>query len=204
MCGNFAALKDKRKQKLLAEKMLGLEVEVAAALEDLRTGTLFPSMAGWCINSDLQLVQASWGLVPAWARDPKIARHTYNARSETVAVKPSFRDAFVSGRCLVPAIGWWEWDPSKRKTFVCQATREPLYLAGLEHQGTFTIVTRAASTGLAALHDRQPVLLSEKSALGWLTRSLSPEKVLSLLDSPTPDLELAPEPLPEPQQLSLF
>jgi len=204
MCGNFAALKDKRKQKVLAEKMLGLDLDVAAVLDDLKTGTLFPSLAGWCVTNELRLVQATWGLVPAWARDAKIAKHTYNARSETVHEKPAFRDAFVAGRCLVPALGWWEWDPSKRKSFVHRDSEEPLFMAGLECGGTFTIVTRAASPELEVLHHRQPVLLGTKTALAWLDRSLTTACVCELFDAERQDLVITPELKPEPAQLSLF
>jgi putative SOS response-associated peptidase YedK len=63
---------------------------------------------GWC---ELSLLR--WGLIPRWAKDPKIGFSMINARAETVATKPAFRDAFKQRRCLIPADGFYEWKPGK-------------------------------------------------------------------------------------------
>jgi len=183
MCGNFSALKEKRLQKKLLEQGLDIDAQVAEALEDLKQGTLFPSMSGWILDGDRELRQATWGLVPAWSQDRTISRHTYNARSETMADKPAFRDAFHVGRCLVPAQGWWEWDGRKRKTFVRPADASQLLFAGLVCQGAFTIVTKNSGPELMELHHRQPVNLDRESVLRWIGNSTENEALYIACES---------------------
>ena len=75
-----------------------------------------------------------WGLVPAWAKDPKMGSRLINARSETVHEKPAFRAAFRRRRCLIPADGWLEWrndGSAKQPYFITAASREPVSFAGL-------------------------------------------------------------------------
>ena len=98
MCGNFAALKSKRMQKKQLEDALLVEVILDQMAMDLSSEHIYPSASSWILDNQGQLRAATWGLVPPWAKDPKIARQTFNARSETVAEKPAFRDAFRSGR----------------------------------------------------------------------------------------------------------
>lgn len=200
MCGNFSALKEKRLQKKLLEQGLDIDAQVAEALEDLRQGTLFPSMSGWILDRNRELRQALWGLVPAWSQDRTISCHTYNARSETMADKPAFRDAFREGRCLVPAQGWWEWDGRKRKTFVRPADASQLLFAGLWCQGTFTIVTKDSGPDLVELHHRQPVILDRESALGWIGPTTEKEALAIARESDfRPVLALEVEPSSRPQ-----
>lgn len=202
MCGNFSALKERRLQKKLLEKGLDIDVEIAAALEDLQSGTLFPSSYGWILDRSHALRPARWGLVPAWSADPKMARHTFNARSETMREKPAFRDAFRNGRCLVPAEGWWEWDREKRKTFVKRADGLQFWFAGLECGGTFSIVTQDSCAELSALHHRQPVLLDPDKARTWLNPGSELDKAQAVCDSAScPAVELLPEPLKGALQL---
>ena len=196
MCGNFSALKERRLQKKLLEKGLDIQVDVAQVLEDLdqRHASLFPSCRAWILDHRSALRSASWGLVPGWSRDKAIARHTFNARSETLHEKPAFRDAFRQGRCLVPVEGWWEWNQHKQKTLVRRADGEQIWFAGLEHAGTFTIVTRSSLPVLAPLHHRQPVLLDAQRARAWLDPSCELSTLERLLQEPHhPPLELVLE-----------
>jgi putative SOS response-associated peptidase YedK len=124
-----------------------------------------------------------WGLIPSWAKDPKIASQLINARSETLAEKPSFRQAFARRRCLILADGFYEWQrsavgkgPSKPYYFQL-ADKKPFAFAGLweswkppegEPVRTCTIITCAANEVVAPVHDRMPVILSGEALWKWL------------------------------------
>jgi putative SOS response-associated peptidase YedK len=123
-----------------------------------------------------------WGLVPSWAKDPAIGNRLINARAETLAEKPSFRDAFRRRRCLVFADGFYEWTVrAGRKVPILFRARDgsPLAFAGLweearpgDHAGiprrTCALVTTAAGAPVAGFHDRMPVLLDGAGAALWL------------------------------------
>ncbi len=124
-------------------------------------------------------VLLKWGLVPSWAKDPKIGNRMINARSETAHEKPSFRAAFKRRRCVILADGFYEWRRSgDRKTpyFIAMHDRRPFGMAGLWerwHGGedteleTCTILTTAANEIMQPLHDRMPVILSPDGAARW-------------------------------------
>ncbi len=124
-----------------------------------------------------------WGLVPHWADDPaKLGLKLINARSETMAEKPAFRDAFARRRCLVVADGFYEWekrpDGTTQPWWVTRRDGEPFAFAGLwatwrgrpdvEPLRTCTIVTTRTSRGLAHIHDRMPVMLPPGAEAAWL------------------------------------
>lgn len=121
-----------------------------------------------------------WGLVPSWAKDPRIGSRMINARAETVAEKPSFRAAFRRRRCLIPADGYYEWaatSAGKQPWFIHRPDDACFAFAGLwerwEHDGTViescAIVTCAANARLAAVHDRMPVVIAPADYTEWLT-----------------------------------
>jgi putative SOS response-associated peptidase YedK len=139
----------------------------------------------------------SWGLVPSWARDRKIAGRLLNARAETLATLPAFRSAFARRRCLVPADGWYEWmpdpdGPGKQPYFLTPGDGSVLAFAGLwESWGsgadrvlTCTVVTTASHGALAGVHDRMPLVLPQDRWSSWLGEG---EQV-------APDTLLAPTP----------
>ena len=122
-----------------------------------------------------------WGLVPFWAKDPSIGNRMINARSETVAEKPSFRNAYKKRRCLVLADGFYEWrKESDLKTpyFISLADGSPFAFAGLwenwnskgsdESLQTTAIITTAANEFMATLHQRMPVVMRPQQAERWL------------------------------------
>lgn len=129
------------------------------------------------------LLQARWGLVPQWWKKPlsEFRATTFNARSEEAAAKPMFRDAWRGGRCLVPAIGYYEWSGkagAKRAFFVSLKGNAPGFcMAGLWAQATiggekllsFTVLTCAAGNATLHLHPRSPVVLVESGWKHWLT-----------------------------------
>lgn len=160
-----------------------------------------------------------WGLVPRWADDRRDAH--INARSETVAETPSFRDAFAgsgaaAGRCLVPADGYYEWDAQSQPHRIARTDgslfamaglwtrwRPPATQTGLDEFGgqapdgepdaleTFAIVTTEANEAVGEIHDRMPVVLPSAAERDWL--AADPGAAAALLE-PTPDsvLEAAP------------
>ena len=126
-----------------------------------------------------QEMAARWGLVPHWhkgeARELKYP--TFNARIETAHNKPSFRDAWRSGRCLVPTSGWYEWKGakgSKSPHFIWLERNESLFwFAGLYSRRpdglSFTILTRSADPAIEHLHHRMPVILQSDQLTDWLS-----------------------------------
>ncbi len=135
-----------------------------------------------------------WGLIPSWAKDTKLAASCINARSETVAIKPAFRSAFKRRRCLVPADGFFEWQPSGKQKLPWWFVRrdgEPLLFAGLweswqpaenpaVHEQTFTILTTTPNATASPIHDRMPVVLSADGATRWLDEATTPEQLAAL------------------------
>jgi len=121
-----------------------------------------------------------WGLLPAWVKDPRQFALLINARAETMADKPAFKNAFKRRRCLIPADGYYEWqaaDGRKRPFFIFRRDHHPFGLAGLaetwtgpngEELDTVAIVTTAASADLAELHHRVPVTIAPGDFARWL------------------------------------
>ncbi len=121
-----------------------------------------------------------WGLIPAWAKDPKIGYKMINARSETVLEKPAFRQAVRQRRCLVPADGFYEWKKSesgKQPYRITLQKGQPFYFAGLsehwrssegEEIHSFTILTIEPNELMAELHNRMPVILRPDEASAWI------------------------------------
>ena len=130
---------------------------------------------------------ARWGLIPHWWSKPlaEFKLTTFNARSEDAATKPVFRDAWAKRRCLIPAIGWYEWSgPKGQKQPWCitiQRNTPGFWFAGLWSQTRFgketlrscTILTAAAGHATKHLHPRTPVVLDEDQAVAWLERASS-------------------------------
>jgi len=121
-----------------------------------------------------------WGLVPAWVPDESRAASMINARSETVAEKPAFRDAYQKRRCLVPADGFYEWRKlgrEKQPYRISLAGDRLFAFAGLwerwsrgaEPLETFTLLTTDADRRIAHIHHRMPVMLADEAAFAaWL------------------------------------
>ncbi len=128
-----------------------------------------------------EVAMLRWGLVPFWAKDPSIGNRMINARAETVAEKPSFRNAYKKRRCLVLADGFYEWrkeGDTKTPYFISLADGSPFAFAGLwenwsskesdESLQTTAIITTEASDFMAQIHQRMPVVLQPEHAGRWL------------------------------------
>ena len=121
---------------------------------------------------------ARWGFRPEWSKmdDPAMASKMINARSETVAEKPSFRDSWARGRrCIIPANGFYEWkkgeDGNKQPYFIQHKNSELLCMAGLwskvDDQVTFAVLTKQADGGISELHHRMPVMFEKDQSKDW-------------------------------------
>ena len=120
--------------------------------------------------ADRQALRASWGLINHWAKDRKTGFKQINARAETVHERPAFRDAFKKRRCVVPAVGFYEWQGQKEKRTPLWFHRPDgglLLFAGLYEswqpepdtwEPTYTIITTEANGLISRVHDRMPVI----------------------------------------------
>jgi putative SOS response-associated peptidase YedK len=121
-----------------------------------------------------------FGLVPPWAKDPREGTRFINARAETVAKQPAFRDAFRQRRCLVVVSGFYEWQvrgKKKQPFFVHREDGKPFALAGLwatwrsrdgQVVDSCSVITRVPSAMLAEVHDRMPVVLAPSDYDRWI------------------------------------
>lgn len=203
MCGRYA--------NFMTEQELVDAFTIATITQDAR---LLPASWNIAPTHDVALVTqddrgertlrtARWGLVPSWAKDASIGARMINARTETVADKPSFRTAFAQRRCLVPASGYYEWGkgPDGKVPYWIHPTDDgPLAFAGLygfwrdpagadsELLATCTIVTTAARDRLREIHDRQPVMLEPSAQSVWLERRSDRDALWDAIDAPAPSL----------------
>lgn len=140
------------------------------------------------------LASHRWGLIPSWARDPKIGARMINARSETVDAKPSFRVALQRRRCLVPARGWFEWQrpAGAKQPWWISLAGEPFSFAALwevwdKGAGpihSFTILTCPSAGALREIHDRQPAIVPKDQYDQWLEPGPPSPAMLDLVRSP--------------------
>jgi putative SOS response-associated peptidase YedK len=144
-----------------------------------------------------QLVALTWGLVPAWSKEPRTSYSTFNARAETVAEKPAFRAAFRQRRCLIAADGYYEWKQEgtgKQPYFIRLKSRAPFAFAGLweewapragqeaERLATCTIIVTAANDLTRPIHDRMPVIVPPTLYDAWMDPALrDPARLLPML-----------------------
>jgi putative SOS response-associated peptidase YedK len=179
MCGRFT---QKSERKVLQEEFFIQEfTDEIVVSYNVAPG----QKAGVIINDGSnRYSQFKWGLVPSWAKDPKIGYKMINARVETVTEKPSFRKAFDNRRCIIPADGFYEWQKSQQYKipyYIYRESEKPLGLAGLWEKWktddgpplyTFTIITTEANESLSSIHSRMPVILSEEKREAWLTEGV--------------------------------
>ncbi|MBM3347213.1 MAG: SOS response-associated peptidase [Betaproteobacteria bacterium] len=147
-------------------------------------------------EGELELARLQWWLLPFWSKEPRIKFSTFNARVETVANAASFREPFKRRRCIVPALGWYEWQelPSGNLPwFLHAATGELLAFAALwdhwearDGSGqvieSCSLVVGPANAVFMPIHDRMPFVLDEEQQALWLDRSLNdPREVMEVL-----------------------
>jgi putative SOS response-associated peptidase YedK len=140
-----------------------------------------PVAAVWEAHGRREAHFARWGLVPGWVKDPREFPLLINARAESMADKPAFRDALKHGRCIVPASGYYEWhtnpDKSKQPYYITLEDGRPMALAGLyaswmgpngEEIDSVATITVPANAQLSEIHDRMPAILEGEAIDQWL------------------------------------
>jgi putative SOS response-associated peptidase YedK len=143
-----------------------------------------------------QISIMKWGLIPNWAKDPSIATGTINAKSETAATKPTFRDPLRFRRCLIPADGFYEWKKcgTSKQPYCFEVNESELFaFAGLwdgwknaegQWLKTCTILTTTPNAVTSTVHDRMPVILDCESYDLWLDPGMNDTRIVSELLKP--------------------
>ncbi len=201
MCGRFA-------QNVIEEEVL--------ALFDLPSTTSFPeNRANYngaptqkfiiCRHNgrgEASLASISWGLVPFWSKDCSMGSRLINARSETIAEKPSFKYAFRQRRCLVPANGWFEWQRqgNSKQPYYIRSTDGLMAFAGIwetwaGEEGiheTFSLLTRQAVPALENIHHRQPVVVNPGDFDSWIMPDSTGAELMTVINSDPPCFDAWP------------
>lgn len=155
-------------------------------------------------NTEKKAQLFRWGLIPPWAKDPKISYKMINARAETLAEKPSYRKAYQQQRCLVLADGFYEWKKegkSKAPFFIRMKSGLPFAFAGIwekwqapnqEIVFSFSVITTKPNSMLASIHQRMPVILPSSAYDLWLDSKIQSSDSLNKVLQPYPsnDMEI--------------
>lgn len=203
MCGRFSIAIDS--EDVQTELMLGEMPESWNERFNIAPTQLAPIVRD---SSSRAVEMVRWGLVPYWAKDPKIGYSLINARAESVADKPSFKSAFKSKRCLVLTDGFYEWksEPANPKIktpyYYSLKSGRPFTFAGLwdhwepkpgqseQAMDTFTIITCPANALVAQVHDRMPVMFIDEKRWRWLEET-DQAILLEMLQPADPELMCA-------------
>jgi putative SOS response-associated peptidase YedK len=204
VCGRYVSVSS---PALLAERFHVTEVrpETLEARYNVAPRADVPVVAER--HGDRVLDVVRWGLVPFWAKDPKIGDRMINARAEKLATSNAFKRAFERKRCIVPADGFYEWQKieGKRKQpwFIRRRDGEPLAFAGLWETWhdpdadddapplrSCVIITTEPNELLEPIHDRMPVVLPESQWDTWLDVDNHDVAALGKLLVPLPADEL--------------
>jgi putative SOS response-associated peptidase YedK len=144
-------------------------------------------------TGEISLDPLRWGLIPSWCSDPKGGRKPINAKAETVASLPTFRDAYRLRRCMVPVDGFFEWKATKGQMAkqpyaIAMKDGAPFGIAGIwenwkepssgEWIRTFAILTTDANEVIADIHNRMPVILAPADHTRWLSEEPDPRELI--------------------------
>lgn len=184
MCGRYYIEDDDTAEELraiIAEVQRKLDEQNNGAM--IKTGEIFPTYVVPVIANNRQLVPTSFAM--KWGYSLPDGKLIINARSETAAEKPLFRDGMLNRRCLVPATSYFEWEKrgkEKVKYAIRPSGRSMLYLAGIYRiengRPVFSILTREPAEQIAFIHDRMPVILPDAAKGDWLDARNSTEELL--------------------------
>ena len=185
MCGRFVIKADKN-QMIETFDIHHSQISVFTPHFNLPPGTHIPYI--YEPGNARVLGSAHWGLIPSWAKDKSFASHTFNARSETVSEKPSFRSAYKTRRCLIPATAYYEWATTNNKGqgkqpyWIGKQDKTLFAFAGLYENWTdpstgellesCTVITREAFPSIRHIHSRMPVILPPEYYKLWLKAAI--------------------------------
>ena len=205
MCGRYGRFS--RKDRI--EQVLGFAIEGG---DDLGARyNICPGLPDWVIKQPVASVPRfellEWGLLPSWAKSRTATRRPINARAETVAERPMFRDLLRSRRCVVPADGYYEWratSSGKVPFWFRLKSEEPFFLAGLWdswHEAksdavtSYILMTTEPNEITAKVHDRMPVLLHARDVPLWLDAAVPRSDEIARLLRPYPAEEMEARPV---------
>jgi putative SOS response-associated peptidase YedK len=201
MCGRYGRFS--RKERI--EATLGRGIDSAGELAPRYN--VCPGLPDWIIrqhgpDANLRFEQFHWGLLPSWTKNPKSSRRPINARAETVAEKPMFRDLLRERRCVVPIDGYYEWrttSSGKVPFWFCLKSGAPFFLAGLwdcwhqdkpDAMASYILMTTAPNDLAAKVHDRMPVMLHAGDVPRWLDPTITEVDQVTGLLGPYPADEM--------------
>ena len=193
MCGRFTLLTDL--------SVINESFHVQEVASDYRPGNnISPTqqISAIILDDKTKLVNFRWGLIPSWAKDPSIGNKMFNARAETVADKPSFREAFKKRRCLIIADGFYEWQQQEKRRqlfHISLLSGTPFGFAGLYEIWispdntpikTCTIITTEPNGLIRPIHDRMPVIVPKDKENVWIDTSICDKEDLMAILKPYP------------------
>ncbi|MGY4771219.1 SOS response-associated peptidase [Kribbella sp. CWNU-51] len=223
MCGRYASTRSREDlletfkiEEALADEEKAPDYNVAPTKTSPTVLARPPRGADEETDPVRQLRNLKWGLVPSWAKDPKIGNRLINARAETVHEKPAFRRAFKSRRLLIPVDGFYEWFPTQQLGKSGKPLKQPFYihpanpddvlaLAGLyefwrdpdkadddpnKWLTSFTIITTTATDDVGRIHDRMPMAVTPDNWEQWLDPGLDDVETIQGLMAPPAALEV--------------
>ena len=149
-------------------------------------------------SNETELVSMQWWLLPHWSKESRIKFSTFNARTDKVSSAASYRVPFRKRRCLIPALGWFEWQDTPRgkmKWWLHRPDRGIVSFAGLWdrwHRGdevieSCTIIVGDANAAMSRVHDRMPVIIRPTDEAFWLDTQIDATQALEALLTPPPD-----------------
>jgi putative SOS response-associated peptidase YedK len=207
MCGRIALYSDPPRLARLLESGLDPDL-VDGVIPHWNVGPTATILGARESSDGHRVLRAyRWGLVPKMAKDGSAAKGTFNARAETVATKLMFRDAFVRGRALIPADGFFEWKTAgkvKQPYYFHRADGLPMVFAGLTEywraEGadaihSATIITTQSGSDMDGIHDRMPVILEQGAWDHWLDPDLFDRDDLESMLHPAPQGTLVHHPV---------
>ncbi len=196
MCGRFAqVVKHNQLKKLMDElaiKNKDEQIEI-----NYNVAPTQPVAAVVYKGEERFLTFFRWGLIPSWSQGPSPKFPMINVRSDTILDKPTFRNALLRRRCLIPALGFYEWRKTDKQPFFIHGRDESLlYLAGITEYWTgadgsyiqsCAIITTKANAVMQPIHDRMPVILTPDNWESWLTEGFQDKASLQSFLKPCPE-----------------